>query len=274
MVDEYQDTNVLQARIALLVSERHRNLMVVGDDMQSIYAFRGAHHRNILDFPNIVPGTRVFTLSTNYRSTPPVLSFANAIVRGARHGFKRDLSAMRSGGEAPEVVQIPDDKEESVYVAEAIVSDIEAGVPPAEIAALYRAHSHSLRLQTEPCGAAFVRSGRSSEPRTKDPSPSTAWWSPARRCGARPPLPARAGVGASGHEARASAAGNPAPREGFGSRRRRRRSGNCSSDQSPGESPTRRRSFVTGFTRSAPRLRRARGGAPRRQACRAATEFG
>lgn len=149
MVDEYQDTNIPQARIALLLSERHRNLMVVGDDMQSIYAFRGAHHKNILDFPNLIPGTRVFTLSTNYRSTPPLLSFANAIVRGALHGFKRDLVPVRAGGAVPDVMQLPDDAQEATHVAEEIVREIDSGVPPNEIAVLYRAHSHSLRVQTE-----------------------------------------------------------------------------------------------------------------------------
>ena len=84
MVDEYQDTNRLQAELVQLLAYSHKNVMAVGDDSQSIYSFRGANFRNIMDFPNLFPGTRVIKLEENYRSTQPILDLANAIIAGAR----------------------------------------------------------------------------------------------------------------------------------------------------------------------------------------------
>lgn len=149
MVDEYQDTNRLQAEIALRLSRHHHNLMVVGDDMQSIYAFRGAHFKNIMEFPDLLDEVKVYKLRCNYRSTPEILTFANGIIAGAREGFRKELESVSTSGELPDVIQLPDDVQQSTYVAEEVLKAIDSGIPPAEIAVLYRAHSHSLRLQTE-----------------------------------------------------------------------------------------------------------------------------
>jgi DNA helicase-2/ATP-dependent DNA helicase PcrA len=149
MVDEFQDTNKVQAEIALLLAKPHGNIMVVGDDMQSIYSFRGAHYRNIIDFPNVVPNTKVYTLNSNYRSTPEILAFANALIESMDSAFPKDLVSHMTRGELPEVIHLPDDAQQAVYVANEIMNDIDNGVVPEEISVMYRAHSHCLRLQTE-----------------------------------------------------------------------------------------------------------------------------
>ena len=100
LVDEYQDTNLLQARILLGMAREHRNITVVGDDAQSIYSFRGATIRNILDFPKHFPGARVVTLERNYRSTQPILDVTNLLIARARERFSKTLRTERIGGEA------------------------------------------------------------------------------------------------------------------------------------------------------------------------------
>src|SRR5678809_460480 len=101
LVDEYQDTNLLQARILRGMCAGHRKLTVVGDDAQSIYAFRGAHFRNILDFPRQFPGTTMVTLAENYRSTSPILDLSNIVISRAEERFTKELYTRREGGEKP-----------------------------------------------------------------------------------------------------------------------------------------------------------------------------
>ena len=149
LVDEYQDTNRLQADIVDLTLGAERNLMVVGDDAQSIYAFRGAEYANILTFPERYPGCATFRLETNYRSLPPILGLANAsIVRNERQ-FPKQLRAVREGGEAPVVCHAPSPESQAAFVAQRILEQIDEGIPLAEIAVLYRNHSHSLELEVE-----------------------------------------------------------------------------------------------------------------------------
>ncbi|TAM47926.1 MAG: ATP-dependent helicase [Acidobacteria bacterium] len=149
LVDEYQDTNRLQADIVDLSLGPERNLMVVGDDAQSIYAFRGAEYANILSFPERYPGCATFRLETNYRSLPPILTLANAAIAANERQFPKHLRPVREGGEAPVVCVAPSPETQAAFVAQRVLELIDEGVPLAEIAALYRNHSHSLELEVE-----------------------------------------------------------------------------------------------------------------------------
>jgi DNA helicase-2/ATP-dependent DNA helicase PcrA len=149
LVDEYQDTNRLQADIVDLVLGGERNLMVVGDDAQSIYAFRGAEYANILSFPERYPECTTFRLETNYRSLPPILTLANAsIVHNARQ-FPKHLRPVREGGEPPVVCAAPSPEAQAAFVAQRILEVVDEGIPLPEIAVLYRNHAHSLELEVE-----------------------------------------------------------------------------------------------------------------------------
>ena len=149
LVDEYQDTNRIQAEIVDLLASGHRNLMVVGDDSQSIYAFRGANYENILHFPEKYPDCRIFKLETNYRSTPEILHLANlCIVRNERQ-FRKDLKSVRRCGIKPAVVPLRNAYQQAEFVAQRILELNSEGVPLSEIAVLYRAHYHSMELQME-----------------------------------------------------------------------------------------------------------------------------
>ena len=101
LVDEYQDTNLIQAEIVSLLAHRHDNVMVVGDDAQSIYSFRGADFYNIMRFPEQFPGTRVVKLEENYRSTQPILSLTNSIIANAEEKFTKTLFTSIEGGLRP-----------------------------------------------------------------------------------------------------------------------------------------------------------------------------
>jgi len=149
MVDEYQDTNALQAEIVRLLAQSHDNVMVVGDDAQSIYRFRGADFRNILDFPNLFPGTRVITLDQNYRSTPPILDLANEIINSAPHRYTKNLFSRREPGEKPGLVQALTEPEQSRFVAQRILELREEGVPLQDIAVLFRSSFHAFDLELE-----------------------------------------------------------------------------------------------------------------------------
>ncbi len=149
LVDEYQDTNRLQADIVDLSLGPERNLVVVGDDAQSIYAFRGAEYANILTFPERYPGCATFRLETNYRSLPPILTLANASIANNEKQFPKHLRAVREGGEPPVVCVAPSPESQAAFVAQRVLELIDEGVPLAEIAALYRNHSHSLELEVE-----------------------------------------------------------------------------------------------------------------------------
>ncbi|MDL2315743.1 ATP-dependent helicase [Desulfovibrio sp. OttesenSCG-928-A18] len=209
MVDEYQDTNPVQARIAGLVAgldplalarggawrrdqpspaaasepEKERsaqgpepdcagfaparkqpvfsgNIMVVGDDAQSIYAFRGADVRNILRFPDIFPGTRIIRLEENYRSTQPVLDLSNAVLAGACEGYGKHLYTRRPGGEKPNIVRPMSDRSQAVLVAGRI-EQLMRRYAPGEIAVLFRAgfHSYALELALNKMGLSFCKYG-------------------------------------------------------------------------------------------------------------------
>ena len=150
LVDEYQDTNKLQAEIVDLLAVRHRNVMVVGDDAQSIYAWRGAEFTNIYEFPERYPEARVFRLETNYRSTPEILALANVSIASNRKQFPKTLRAAReSKGLPPALIAAHDADQQAAFIASRILELRDEGVPLEEIAVLYRSHYHSLELQLE-----------------------------------------------------------------------------------------------------------------------------
>ena len=149
LVDEYQDTNRLQGEIVDAVAAPHGNLLVVGDDAQSIYAFRGAHFENILKFPERYPQCQHLRLITNYRSTPPILALANASIRCNRKQFEKELRAHREGGVLPALVPLRDVHQQAEFVAQRILELREEGIPLREMSVLYRAHTHSMELQME-----------------------------------------------------------------------------------------------------------------------------
>lgn len=149
VVDEFQDTNVIQAEIVKLLSSVHHNLLVVGDDAQSIYSFRAAEIRNILDFPKHYLDAKVFRLVTNYRSTPQILAVANEVIKNNQEQFDKELVAVSHSGELPYVVPAADERQEAQYVAEQIVELINSGVPLKEIAVLFRAAFHSQGVEFE-----------------------------------------------------------------------------------------------------------------------------
>ncbi len=149
MVDEYQDTNPAQAEIVRLMATGHENVMVVGDDAQSIYSFRGATINNILNFPSMFQGTTIIKLEKNYRTTQPNLDCTNAIIANAQKKFTKRLSAHRTGGTPPVLYQAKDENEQAAFVAQQIEALIADGTEPNEIAVLFRAGFHSFSLETE-----------------------------------------------------------------------------------------------------------------------------
>jgi DNA helicase-2/ATP-dependent DNA helicase PcrA len=149
MVDEYQDTNALQATIIRLLAATHQNVMAVGDDAQSIYSFRGANFRNIMDFPQLFPGTRLITLDENYRSTQPVLDCSNAIIAPARERFTKHLRTGRAGGTVPILVVAENEQFQSRFVCQRILELREEGIALGAIAVLFRSSFHSFDLELE-----------------------------------------------------------------------------------------------------------------------------
>ncbi|WP_246130082.1 ATP-dependent helicase [Nitrospirillum pindoramense] len=150
LVDEYQDTNLLQATILKALKPDGRGLAVVGDDAQSIYAFRAATVRNILDFPGgFDPPATVVTLARNYRSTQPILSAANAVIGLAPERFTKDLWTERKSGDLPRLVTVPDETAQAHYVADKILEGREAGTPLISQAVLFRTAHHSGPLEVE-----------------------------------------------------------------------------------------------------------------------------
>ncbi|MBQ3891957.1 MAG: ATP-dependent helicase [Mailhella sp.] len=162
MVDEYQDTNLVQARIVKLLSGDSGRVMVVGDDAQSIYAFRGATVRNILDFPSLFPGTRVIRLEENYRSVQPVLDVANAVLEHSGEGYRKHLFSRRpvSGGAAVTLYRPLSDLTQAQLAARRI-EELLGSLPPGEIAVLFRSgyQSYQLELELNKRGIAFRKYG-------------------------------------------------------------------------------------------------------------------
>lgn len=149
LVDEYQDTNRLQAEIVTLLSAASGNLTVVGDDCQSIYGFRGADHREILDFPRRFSRCRTIKLERNYRSTPQIVALANASIAHNVSRHDKTLRATRRVGAVPVVVACRDAEQEARFIAQRIAELRAGGVEASEIAVLYRAHRHGERVQGE-----------------------------------------------------------------------------------------------------------------------------
>lgn len=161
MVDEYQDTNQLQADIVRGLAVAHQNVMAVGDDSQSIYSFRGATFRNIMDFPTLFPDTRLIKLEENYRSTAPILGLANAIIDRAAEKHTKILRARTAGGGSPMLVQCSDEQAQSRFVAQRILELREEGVGLDEMAVLFRSsfHSFDLELELQRHDVPFVKRG-------------------------------------------------------------------------------------------------------------------
>jgi DNA helicase II / ATP-dependent DNA helicase PcrA len=150
LVDEYQDTNKIQADLIDLLAGEHRNVMVVGDDAQSIYSWRGANFQNILEFPKRYPDAKVFKIEMNYRSVPEVLEVANSAIAANVDQFKKNLQPVReSNSVKPAVVALNDGNEQAQFVAQRILELRDEDVDLNEIAVLYRAHYHALELQLE-----------------------------------------------------------------------------------------------------------------------------
>ena len=149
LVDEYQDTNKIQAELIDTLAAKHRNIMVVGDDAQSIYSWRGANYRNILGFPERYPNARTFKIEVNYRSVPGILSLANEAIKANVHQFAKNLTAVRAGGVKPWLIACPDSNHQSQFVAQRVLELRDEGVALNEIAVLYRAHFHAMELQME-----------------------------------------------------------------------------------------------------------------------------
>ena len=149
LVDEYQDTNRLQADIVDAMVGAERNLMVVGDDAQSIYGFRGADFDNILGFPDRHPDCTVFRLEKNYRSRPGILSAANACIAHNERQFKKTLTAVRAAGELPRSISVQTPEAQAEHVADEVLRLRDEGIDLEDMAVLYRNHSHSLDLQVE-----------------------------------------------------------------------------------------------------------------------------
>jgi len=149
MVDEYQDTNRVQANIIDLFSSVHKNLLVVGDDAQSIYSFRAADIGNILDFEKKYSGTNVFRLETNYRSTPNILALANNVISHNRDQYEKQLQSVQESFIKPEVHAFADAYEEAEFIAEHILSLRDEGIPLTDMAVLFRAAFHSQALEVE-----------------------------------------------------------------------------------------------------------------------------
>ena len=150
LVDEYQDTNRLQASILMGLKPDGRGLTVVGDDAQSIYAFRAASVRNILDFPqNFSPPARIVTLERNYRSTQPILAAANGVISLTAERFTKNLWTDKSSSERPRLVMVRDETEQANYIVEKVLEAREAGQQLKQQAVLFRTSHHSGPLEIE-----------------------------------------------------------------------------------------------------------------------------
>ncbi len=149
LVDEYQDTNKIQAEIVDLMASTHKSLMVVGDDSQAIYSFRGACFDNIIEFPERYPGTQTFKLTTNYRSTDEILNIANESIAFNSRQFPKDLHSLNRTGARPALVPLKNTGQQAEFIAQRILDLVDEGVPMQEIAVLYRSHYQSMDLQME-----------------------------------------------------------------------------------------------------------------------------
>jgi len=161
LVDEYQDTNRLQADVIRHLASTHQNVMVVGDDAQSIYAFRGATFKNIMEFPSLFPGTTIYKLEENYRSTQPILNLANTIIEEAREKYTKHLFTRKLDGPLPVLVEAAGENAQSRFIAQKMLELREEGVPLGEMAVLFRSSFHSFDLEIELSrhGLPFIKRG-------------------------------------------------------------------------------------------------------------------
>ena len=149
LVDEYQDTNKIQADLVDTLAAKHRNVMVVGDDAQSIYSWRGANYRNILTFPERYSDAKTYKIEVNYRSVPSILELANEAIKANIHQFTKQLQPIRTGGAKPWLVACPDANQQAQFVAQRVLELRDESVRLTDIAVLYRAHYHAMELQME-----------------------------------------------------------------------------------------------------------------------------
>ena len=147
LVDEYQDTNRLQFEIIKVLSAKHQNVMVVGDDGQSIYSFRAAEIKNVLDFSKIFPKANIFRLETNYRSAPEILKLANESIKNNRNQFPKTLKSSRKSGPKPVLVAVENGFDEARFVTQRVLELISEKTPLSEIAVLFRARYQATELE-------------------------------------------------------------------------------------------------------------------------------
>jgi DNA helicase-2/ATP-dependent DNA helicase PcrA len=161
MVDEYQDTNAIQADIVKWLAEMHRNVMVVGDDSQSIYSFRGANYKNMFHFPQHFPEAKIIKLEENYRSTQPILHFTNTLMDQAYEKYTKCLFTRRGDGDMPRVVDTRTEPEQAMFVCQHISAQLNQGRSIRDFAILFRAAHHSFELEVELArrGIPFVKYG-------------------------------------------------------------------------------------------------------------------
>ena len=149
LVDEYQDTNRLQNQIINQLVRDHGNLMVVGDDSQSIYSWRGADSGNIIDFEKSYPDSKTFRIEINYRSTPEILRLANEAIRRNRRQVSKTLRPARPSGRKPNVIECLDAEEQAAFIAQRVEELQDEGIPLSEMVVLYRSHSHAIEVEME-----------------------------------------------------------------------------------------------------------------------------
>ena len=149
MVDEYQDTNGIQADIVKWLASSHHNVMVVGDDSQAIYSFRGANYRNMFEFRNIFPQVKTIKLEQNYRSTQPILRLTNSIMDNASEKFTKCLFTEREDGEKPRVIDVKTDPEQAMFISSSIKTYLDQGYTYNDMAVLFRAAHHSFEIELE-----------------------------------------------------------------------------------------------------------------------------
>jgi len=165
MIDEYQDTNTIQAAIIGHLVNDDRNLMVVGDDCQSIYSFRGANFRNIMDFPTTYPDAQIITLSENYRSTQPILDLTNTMISHANEKFTKTLTASKSTNNTPPAqpvyIDVNTENTQSRFICQKVLEQHESGTPLRDIAVLMRSgwHANDLELELKSHHIPFVKYG-------------------------------------------------------------------------------------------------------------------
>lgn len=149
LVDEYQDTNHVQAELVDLLAGKYKQVMVVGDDAQSIYSWRGANFENIMTFPERYEGAEVFKIETNYRSVPEILELANEAISHNPRQYPKVLQSCREEGMKPAVIELAESRQQAMLVAQRILELHEQGEDLREMAVLYRSHFHSMEIQME-----------------------------------------------------------------------------------------------------------------------------